>query len=93
MIKTIGSDTARLNFRDVLDEVYREKSEFVVERYSKPVAVVVGYEQWQALKELQKAALLAEAKDNLARSLANGTMTTHDELKRLMVEKAGHVDA
>jgi prevent-host-death family protein len=64
MLKTYGSEEARLKLRDILDDV-GSGQESVIERYNKPVAVVVGYRQWQALKRLraeQIAQSRAEAK-------------------------------
>ncbi len=64
MIKTYGSEEARLKLRDILD-VVNVGQESVIERYSKPVAVVVGYRQWQAFKRQRAEQLVisrAEAK-------------------------------
>jgi prevent-host-death family protein len=44
--KTMGSDEARVNFRDVLDAVSMGETIFV-ERYGKPVAVVVSVREYE----------------------------------------------
>lgn len=92
-IKTFKSDEARLKLRDILDDVFRGDTEVIIERYSKPTAVVVNYEQWRTLKRLQQQELLAKAKQ-VSADIASGKTSTisHDDLKRLMLEKrAAHV--
>lgn len=88
MIKTFKSDEASLKLSDILDDVFRGDTEVVIERYNKPTAVVVNYEQWQALKRQQQQALLAQAK-KVSADIASGKTGTiaHDELKCLMVEQ------
>jgi len=86
-VRTIATDDLRLNLRDILDEV-NTGTEVVVERYRKPMAVVVNYAQWKAWKEAQKAELIAQAKQISADIHAGRTETTsHEELMRLMEEK------
>lgn len=86
-IKTMTSEDVRIRLRDVLDDVHTG-AEVIIERYRKPAAVVVNYEQWQAWKAAQKAELIAEAKENLLRAKADpSTLTSHDELKQLILEK------
>jgi prevent-host-death family protein len=92
-VKTFKSDEARLKLRDILDDVFRGDTEVVIERYNKPTAVVVNYDQWQALKRQQQKDLLAKAKQ-ISSDIDSGKMgtTSHDELMRLMIEKqAGNV--
>jgi prevent-host-death family protein len=91
--KTFKSDEARLKLRDILDDVFRGDTEVVIERYNKPTAVVVNYDQWQALKQQQQSALLAQAKQiSAAIDSGKASTTSHDELMRLMIEKrAGNV--
>ena len=92
-VKTFKSDEARLKLRDILDDVLRGDTEVIIERYNKPSAVVVNYEQWQALKRQQYAALLAQAKQ-VSADIASGKTGTisHEDLKRMMLEKrAGNV--
>lgn len=97
-IKTVTSEDARIKMRDILDDVHTGV-EVIIERYRKPAAVVVNYADWQAWKAAQKAQLIAEAKQNLAKAkAAPQSLTGHEELKRLLVEKrtqgpAAHVAA
>jgi PHD/YefM family antitoxin component YafN of YafNO toxin-antitoxin module len=82
-----------VHLRDMLDDV-QKGAEIVIERYRKPAVVMMSYSQWQALKKLQEAALLAEAKRNLARAEAEPhTVVSQAELKRrLKAKAAGNVD-
>lgn len=44
-VVTLSSDDARTKFRDLIDATMAGQ-ETIIERYNKPVAVVVNYEQW-----------------------------------------------
>lgn len=48
-ILTMKSEEARNSWRDMLDHAHTG-GEVVIERYGKPMAVMVNYEQWQAWK-------------------------------------------
>lgn len=87
-IKTFNSVDARVKLRDILDDVISGDTEVVIERYNKPSAVIINYEQWQELKRQQKKALLAQAKQ-ISDDIASGKATTisHDDLMRLMIQK------
>jgi prevent-host-death family protein len=52
-IRTVKSDEARTFFRDLLDDVTAGR-EVVIERYNKPVGVLIPHTQWQRLKKLQR---------------------------------------
>ncbi len=87
-VVTMKSEQARNSWRDMLDIVLTG-GRVVIERYSKPQAVVVGYDQWQKTQQrLQELELLNEVR-RIKTSVANGEMGTisRDELKRLMLEK------
>ncbi|CAN5779311.1 hypothetical protein BH10CHL1_BH10CHL1_47840 [soil metagenome] len=92
-IKTVTSEDARIRMRDMLDDV-GDGNEIVIERYRRPAGVIINYKQWQEFKELKKAAMIAEARENLARASANpSSLMEHDDLVRLILEKRAHVDA
>ena len=87
-IETITSEYARINMRDILDAIIAD-SVYIIERYRKPTAVVISYTQWQKTqKRLHELELLMEAQQ-IETKIENGEMgtITHDELKRLMLEK------
>ncbi len=50
--ETFASDDARKRWRDLLDMAYADNAEVVIERYNKPVAVLVNYDQYQMIKAL-----------------------------------------
>jgi DNA-binding transcriptional regulator/RsmH inhibitor MraZ len=54
-----------------------------------PMHILLSVSDWEkTVAHLEQLALLEEAKRNLARAEANpGTVMSHDELKRLMIEK------
>ena len=87
-IVTMKSEEARNSWRDMLD-IALKGGRVIIERYSKPQAVLVGYEQWQKTQQrLQEYELLQEAKQ-IADRIDRGEEKTisHEELKRLMLEK------
>ena len=47
----LSSREARTRWRDVLDAVNQGKTDVVIERYGKPVAAVIAYEDYEALME------------------------------------------
>jgi prevent-host-death family protein len=63
---TFTSDDARKRWRDLLDMTYRDDAEVVIERYNKPVAVLINYEQYQAVKGLlHEMRMIRQAEKNL----------------------------
>ena len=81
-VKTIGSDEARLKLRDILDDVYAGQHEVVIERYHKPTAVVVGYEQWQAIKRRHLAML-----DEQSHKIDAGEFFTQEQVEAGLQER------
>lgn len=58
-VSTIKSDEARNNWRELLDQVLaNQTAEVVIERYSKPLAVLVNHDAWHKMKKAH-ASLLA----------------------------------
>ena len=97
-IMTLKSDEARIRMRDILDEAVAGR-EVLIQRYDKPVAVVVPYEQWKALKI---AEAYTEAKQILAKiQRGESKWVSSDEVmsavlarrkERLAMEQAANVD-
>lgn len=91
-IVTVTSEDARLHWRETIDAAYAEKKSVVIERYNKPVAVLLSYEQWQAtvqsLQRLNELQLLQEVRQ-VKTKIASGetSFTAHDDLKRLILEQ------
>ncbi|HMN29914.1 MAG TPA: type II toxin-antitoxin system prevent-host-death family antitoxin [Caldilineaceae bacterium] len=89
-VTTMKSEEARARFRDILDATVAG-NEVVIERYSKPTAVVISYDQWQKfqqrMKRLNELELLLEVRRAKA-AVARGEeeMTTHNELMHQIME-------
>lgn len=49
--KTINAGKARVNFGQMLDEVYYKGDQFIIERAGKPMAAVVPLSQLEALQK------------------------------------------
>jgi prevent-host-death family protein len=73
-VKTIRSEEARNNFRDILDNAIAG-DDIVIERYGKPTAVVVNHTRWQ-MQRRQWLAML----DERAREIDAGDFVTQEEL-------------
>jgi PHD/YefM family antitoxin component YafN of YafNO toxin-antitoxin module len=87
-VETVTSEYVRINMRTILDAIIAG-SVYIIERYRKPAAVVISYGQWEETqKRLQELELLLEAQ-RIETEIERGEMgtITHDELKRLMLEK------
>ncbi|MCX6050242.1 MAG: type II toxin-antitoxin system prevent-host-death family antitoxin [Chloroflexi bacterium] len=83
-IMTVKSDEARIRMRDILDETVAGR-EVVIQRYDKPVAVVVPYELWKALKI---ADAFTEAKQILAKiKRKESQWVGSDEMMQAMLDK------
>ena len=50
-IQVVNTNDARLKWRDIVDSTAAGKGDVVVERYGKPMVVVVPFEDYQALRE------------------------------------------
>ena len=87
MQTTMSADQARIKWRDTVDLAYRG-GEIIIERYNKPVAVVVNYDDWQQRLTRREVEALLMA----ARSVAAGAPTIgHDDLVQLiMQQRAGN---
>jgi PHD/YefM family antitoxin component YafN of YafNO toxin-antitoxin module len=87
---TFKSYDAHRRWRDMMDAALTGK-QVVIERYDKPQAVLVNYEQWQRDQaKLKEFEALAEVR-RIRAKLAAGEMGTvsSDELLRLLGEKFG----
>lgn len=50
-VAVVQSGEARTRWRDLLDSVYNGKQNIVIERYGKPVAALIAYEDFEALQK------------------------------------------
>ena len=88
MQTTMSADQARINWRDTVDLAFRG-GEVVIERYNKPVAVVVNYDEWQQ-RRFTKRVVEAIVKARIA-ELRNEPTISHEELKERMAARYGNV--
>jgi prevent-host-death family protein len=86
---TIGSREARQNWRDLLDAAHTSGTDTIIERNGKPVAVLIPYEDYQALAEaladLRAARRVAETHRALQRGTTKGR--SYDEIRAELEEK------
>lgn len=86
--------TLSKDYRTVFDKL--ANGPVVLAMRSRAAAVLLSVEEYEDMvSRLERFELIAAAKHNLAKAKADpSTLTSHDELKRLMLEKqAAHVDA
>jgi prevent-host-death family protein len=51
MVEVFDSNRARTRWREILDKAHVGDSDVVIERYGKPVAVVIAYKDYVALQD------------------------------------------
>lgn len=94
MIKTVASERVRKGLRGMLDDTLAGH-EIVIERYRKPLAVLVNHDEWQELKQAKKRILeletILEARRLLAQTPKTGSIN-HWDLKQKLEAKAPIVD-
>jgi hypothetical protein len=72
----MDSGQARTKWRELLDEAYaRHNDGVIIERYNKPIAVLVNYDQWQTLVRQRNEFLDAQAAE-----VAAGNFMTHEQI-------------
>ncbi len=82
MTITMTTDQARLNWRDTIDKAYAEGTEVVLQRYNKPVVVMVNYDLWQMFKQ-QRFELLKR----LSQEVKDGNFVTQEEVEQGLRER------
>ncbi len=94
----LKSDEARQQWRTVLDKAMMG-DQVVVERYARPEAVIVGYSQYNKMRErLEELELMLDVRTAKEKEKAGETKPiSHDDLKRLLIERRNpgnplHVD-
>ena len=86
MQTTLSADQARVNWRDTLDSAFKG-DEIVIERYGKPLAVVVNYEDWQRVTdELTTLRLAVESRSIASKNDAGGSWASSTAMRERMAE-------
>lgn len=89
-VSIIKSDDARQNWRELLDQILsNQASEVVIERYNKPLAVLVNHGAWNKMKKAH-AAMLANRSAEMESDPAMAV--PWEEVKQGMKER-GLIDA
>lgn len=83
-IQTFKSDETRIHLREILDRVVAG-NQVVIERYNKPIGVMIPYAEWKAQ---QIANGLEEAKRAIERiDRGESGVTSLEEVKALVLAK------
>lgn len=65
-VRTLDSNQARNNWREMLDAVLSDDTDIVITRYDKPLVTVVAYEDYLAVRdELKKQRAARRARQRL----------------------------
>ena len=80
-IKTFKSTEARIQFREILDELTAGR-ESVIEHYNRPVGVVVPWAQWQAWKRQRR-----ERHREISKRMDVGDYVTLEQLEKGLKER------
>ena len=73
--RTVKSEEARIKMRDLLDEV-STGGEVIIERYNKPVGVIIPHALWQRFKKLQREEIA-----RIRQEMDQGAYETWDDVK------------
>jgi hypothetical protein len=80
-VVTMKGEEARNSWRDIIDTAFKG-GEVVIQRYDKPVAVLVNYKAWQAWKKQRRAYL-----DKLGAEVEAGNYFTQEQVEQGLRER------
>ena len=78
MDRIIGVTELQRKFRSVFDEVVRRRVPYILTRGSRPEAVMIPYEQYQKIKQLDEAEVLVRF-DRLLKRMEEANSRYSDE--------------
>lgn len=85
---TVTSEQARLNWRNTIDAAY-VGNEVVIERYGKPVAVLINFDKWgEIARRVQELELLLLHHRRRTEMLEDpASVVTHEDLEQQLAAK------
>ena len=83
-MKTVSAYTARTNFGELLNEVYYQGEEFVVERKGKPLAKISRIDSTESIKKNRQ---LRKNKSPSRILLLAGSIKSSEKTKNLNIDK------
>ncbi len=88
-VQVMKSDEARTNWRDLLDTASAGEIDIVIERYGKPTATVVNYEQYlQAKAILEELRAIQDADKMVQKWLENPELgRPYSEIRKRLVDE------
>ena len=81
MVKTFQAEDVWRGLSDVIDEAIAGH-EIVIERYRKPKAVLVGYDEWQEMKTIRRREIARQRAQEMRENPAKRIPFTKEELIR-----------
>lgn len=78
-IRTMKSEEARRGWRDMLDNVFMGGASFIIERNSKPLAILVNFDEWQRMKEIE-----ADRINGTIQEMRAGNYISGEEIDRVL---------
>ncbi len=83
-IKVLESNQARNNWREILDTVLSGETDVVITRYHKPVATLVAYEDYLAIRD---ELMRRRAEQRARRQVASETLATMIASERVLARE------
>lgn len=82
MAITMTTDEARVNWRKTIETAYVDRNEVVLERYNKPVVVMMNYDMWRMLTQSRRMLL-----ERLSKEVDEGKYFTQEEVEAGLRER------
>ena len=85
---TLGSEEARMKWREMIDSAYADKKEIVIVRYGRPIVTIVNHATWEAQKRrLEELEMLLLHKERMTEMEADPNLAvTMDQVLKEMAE-------
>ena len=92
MVKSFPAEDVRRGLSDMINDALAGH-EIIIERYRKPLAVIIGHEEWVELKRrIVELETLSEAR-RILRETPDDAWISQQELDQMIAEKAERVAA
>ena len=82
MTITMTTDQARTNWRAVIEKTFVDKDQVIIERYNRPVCVLVDYDLWQIMQQYREEHLR-----KLSKQIDDGDFVTQEEVEAGLRER------
>lgn len=78
-VTTINSTDARYKMRDMLDGIIAKAGGYIIERYKRPIAILLPFDEYERLRQAEADLLLKRSDE-----IRSGDYVTQDEIDRAL---------